>query len=244
VSRPKILDLFSCAGGMGMGYYRAGFDVYAVDIDPQPNNPFPFYQGDALEVLDRLLAGAPIFFRDPEGHIVGLGLDDFAAAHGSPPCQSFLSFGALNKALGRKYDYPNLIGPTRELLAETGLPYVIENVQDARAHLIDPVRICGTALGLPLRRHRLFESNVPIEGLACDHGRFTEKRYWTSFRPNGEYRLSTVVQVYGNGGNTHEWPAAMGIDWMSNHEMAEAVPPAYAEHIGRQMLAHLERAAA
>lgn len=220
-NRPKILDLFSCAGGMGMGYHRAGFEVVGVDIDPQPNYPFEFHQADALE-----------FVRE-HGH-------KFDAIHASPPCQSFLSLGAVNRALGRSYDYPNLIGPTRELLQATGKPYVIENVQDARAHLIAPVRICGTALGLPLRRHRLFESNIPLVGLQCDHKRYTERRYWTSFRPNGEHRLSTVVQVYGNGGNTHEWPAAMGIDWMTNREMAEAVPPAYAEHLGRQLLAHLE----
>lgn len=240
----RLLDLFSCAGGMGMGYHRAGFDVYAVDLHPQPNNPFPFHQGDALAVLDTLLSGGRIEFTHRDGRLEVLTLDDFDALHGSPPCQSFLSLGAVNKALGRKYDYPNLIGPTRELFQEAGLPYVIENVQDARKHLIDPVRICGTALWLPLRRHRLFESNFPMTGLACEHSRFTERKYWTSFRPNGEHRLSTVVQVYGNGGGTHEWPAAMGIDWMTNHEMVEAVPPAYAEHIGKQLRAHIEERAA
>lgn len=223
--KPRLLDLYSCAGGAAMGYHRAGFDVVGVDRDPQPNYPFEFHQADALEFLTA------------HG-------DEYDAVHASPPCQSFLSLGKLNVSLGRDYDYPNLIGPTRELLVELGKPYVIENVQDARSHLIDPVRICGTALGLPLRRHRLFESNVPLVGLECDHKRFNVPRYWTSFRPNGEKRLSTVVQVYGNGGNTHEWPAAMGIDWMTNHEMAEAIPPAYTEHIGAQLMAALEPALA
>ena len=225
MAKPRLLDLFSCAGGMGMGYHRAGFEVVGVDIDPQPNYPFEFHQADALEYLLE------------HGH-------EFDVIHASPPCQSFLSLGAVNRALGRQYDYPNLIGPTREIIHALGKPYVIENVQDARLHLINPVRICGTALGLPLRRHRLFESNMPITGLACEHHRFTEPKYWTSFRPNGEHRLSTVVQVYGNGGGTHEWPAAMGIDWMTNHEMAEAVPPAYAEHVGKQILEFLEEQAA
>jgi DNA (cytosine-5)-methyltransferase 1 len=219
-ARPKLLDIFCCAGGAGAGYERAGFDVVGVDIAPQPNYPFEFHRGDALE-----------FLRE-HGH-------EFDAIHASPPCQSFLSLGAVNKALGRKYDHPNLIGPTRELLIAIGKPYVIENVQDARAHLIEPVRICGTALHLPLRRHRLFESNMPLTGLECEHSRFTIPRYWTSFRPNGEHRLSTVVQVYGNGGNVHEWPAAMGIDWMTRHEMAEAIPPAYTEHLGKQLLAQI-----
>jgi DNA (cytosine-5)-methyltransferase 1 len=232
MSAPKMLDLFSSAGGAGVGYSHAGFEVYAVDIDPQPNNPFQFLQADAIETLQLILGGSGVTFRNGET----LYLSDFAAIHASPPCQSFLSLGKVNKALGRAYEYPNLIGPTRELLIATGLPYVIENVSDARAELIAPVRICGTALGLPLRRHRLFESNLPITGLACAHHKFTEKRYWTSWRPNGEVRLSTVVQVYGNGGNQHEWPAAMGIDWMTAHEMAEAIPPAYTELIGSQLL--------
>jgi protein gp37 len=101
------------------------------------------------------------------------------------------------------------------------------------------VRICGTGLGLPVRRHRLFESNLPLIGVPCEHGRFTEPRYWTGWRPNGEHRLSTVVQVYGNAGGKHEWPAAMGIDWASYDEIAEAVPPAYTEFIGEQLIAHL-----
>jgi DNA (cytosine-5)-methyltransferase 1 len=224
MTRLRLLDLYSCAGGMGMGYFMAGFDVTGVDIDPQPNYPFRFHQADALEFLAE------------HGH-------EYDVIHASPPCQSFLSLGAVNKALGRDYDYPNLIGPTRELLIASGKPYVIENVQDARKHLIDPVRICGTAFNLPLRRHRLFESNMPLEGLACEHHRFTTPRYWTGFRPQGEKRLSTVVQVYGNGGDVHEWPAAMEIDWMTRHEMAEAVPPAYARHIGAQLLEQMRVAA-
>jgi DNA (cytosine-5)-methyltransferase 1 len=215
--RPKLLDLFCCAGGASAGYARAGFDVTGVDIDPQPNYPYTFHQADALEFLAE------------HGH-------EFDVITASPPCQSYLSLGAVNKALGRAYDYPNLIGPTRELLIASGKPWVIENVQDARGSLIDPVRVCGTAFDLPIRRHRLFESNMPIAGIACQHSRFTEPKYWTSFRPNGEHRLSTVVQVYGNGGGVHEWPAAMGIDWMTRHELAEAIPPAYTEFIGRQLL--------
>jgi DNA (cytosine-5)-methyltransferase 1 len=227
---------------MGSGYYDAGFDVCSVDIDPQPNNPFPFHQGDALKALRTLLDGGTITFSNVIETLT-LGLDDFAAVHASPPCQGFLNLGAVNRALGRKYDYPNLIGPTRDLLLETGLPYVIENVQDARKFLIDPVRICGTGLGRPLRRHRLFESNVPLKGVACEHGRYTEPRYWTGWRPNGEHRLSTVVQVYGNAGGRDEWPDAMGISWMTAHEMAEAVPPSYAEHIGRQVLESIQLSA-
>lgn len=241
--KPKLLDLFACAGGAGTGYSRAGFDVYCVDIDPQPNNPFTFRHADAISTMVDLLDGKQVEFIEPDGQLVLLTMDDFSVIHASPPCQSFLSLGAVNKALGRAYDYPNLIGPIRDLLIESRLPWVIENVSNAKSEMRSPVQICGTALDLPIRRHRLFESNMQIVGLPCQHSKFTERKYWTSWRPNGETRLSTVVQVYGNGGNQHEWPAAMGIDWMTPHEMAEAIPPAYAEFVGTQIMKSLELAA-
>lgn len=214
--RPRLLDLFCCAGGAATGYYRVGFDVTGIDIAPQPNYPFTFLQEDALKFLAE------------HG-------SDFDVIHASPPCQGYLNLGGVNRAMGRRYEHADLIDATRDLLpAQT--PYVIENVPDALPKLHDPVRVCGTGLGLPLRRHRLFESNVPLEGVACRHDRYTEPRYWTSWRPGGEKRLSTVVQVYGNAGGREHWPAAMGIDWMSAKEMCEAIPPAYTEHIGAQLI--------
>lgn len=220
MTRPRLLDLFCCAGGAAVGYHRAGFDVVGVDIDPQPNYPFEFHQADALEYVAE-------HWREHD------------AIHASPPCQGYLNLGAVNQALGRDYNHPDLIAVTRDALVATGLPYVIENVADARKQLRDPVRICGTGLGVPLRRHRLFESNVPLEGVACAHHRYTEPRYWTGWRPNGEHRLSTVVQVYGNAGGRQHWPAAMGIDWMTPREMCEAIPPSYSEHIGRQIVGYV-----
>jgi len=244
VSRPRTLDLYSCAGGAGVGYHRAGFDVYGVDINPQPNYPFAFHQGDALEVLSRLYSGSSVEFAHPDGRKESLTLADFDVVHASPPCQSYLNLGAVNRALGRTYDHADLIDVTRDLIVASGKPYVIENVADARKQLIDPVRICGTGLGRPLRRHRLFESNVSLVGISCEHKRFTEKKYWTGWRPKGEHRLSTVVQVYGNAGGREHWPAAMGIDWMTADEMCEAIPPSYTEHLGSQLLAAIESEAA
>lgn len=218
---PKLLDLFCCEGGASMGYYLTGFEVVGVDIKGQPRYPFEFHQGDALEYLAT------------RGH-------EFDAIHASPPCQGYLNLGGVNRALGRTYEHDKLIAATRELLVDLGKPYIIENVQDARSDLIDPVRICGTGLGRPIRRHRLFESNVPLEGIACDHGAFTEPKYWTGWRPRGEHRLSTVVQIYGNAGGREHWPAALGIDWMTADGMKESIPPAYTEHLGRQLIDAIE----
>jgi DNA (cytosine-5)-methyltransferase 1 len=189
-----------------------------------PTTRSEHWVGDALE------------FVNERGH-------DFDVIHASPPCQGYLNLGAVNRALGRAYDHPDNIGVMRFALQATGKPYVIENVADAKPQLVDPVRICGTALDLPIRRHRLFESNLPIRGLACAHHKYTEPKYWTGWRPKGEHRLSTVVQVYGNAGGREHWPAAMGIDWMTTDELTEAIPPAYTEHIGRQIFDALEVAA-
>lgn len=220
MSRPRMLDLFCGAGGAAMGYHRAGFEVVGVDISPQPNYPFEFHQDDALKYLEENFAR-------------------FDALHASPPCQGYSTITP------NRSRYPKLISATREALACSGLPFVIENVQGARRHMAaNSVRICGTGLGLPIWRHRIFESNENLEGVACQHARFTEKKYWTSFRPRGEHRLSTVVQVYGNGGGKEFWPAAMGINWMTWPELAESIPPAYTEFIGRQLLAHVGEAAA
>lgn len=234
--KPRLLDLFSCAGGAAMGYHRAGFDVVGIDVEYQENYPFAFLQDDALDVLRRK---SDLDLRDA----FGLTLDDFDVIHASPPCQSYLNLGAVNRALGRTYDHADLIAATRLALIATGKPYVIENVSDARSQLIDPVQICGTGLGQPIRRHRLFESNRHLAGVPCNHPRYSEPKYWTGWRPEGEHRLSTVVQVYGNAGGTHEWPDAMGIDWMTNKEMAEAVPPSYTEHLGRQLIAQIQQPA-
>lgn len=205
-----------------MGYHRAGFDVTGVDIKAQPRYPFEFRQADAM----------------------AYPLDGFDAIHASPPCQGYLNLRRVNDALGRANRHGRLISSVRARLMGAGVPYVIENVQDARQAMRAPVRMCGTSLWLPLRRHRLFECNFPVKQSACRHERFTEARYWTGWRPNGERRLSTVVQVYGNAGGREHWPAAMGIDWMTSSEMTEAIPPAYTEFIGAQLLAHLRQVVA
>lgn len=215
-----------------MGYHRAGFDVVGVDMAPQPNYPFEFVQADALEVL-----------RD------GLGAMGFDAVAASPPC--FLH-SDLSAVLPTGHGHVDLIPQTRAALIAAGLPYVIENVEGAP--LIDPLTLCGSMFGLgaqcvdgyrELRRHRLFESNVDLAAPGpCRH-------------------VHPAVGVHGGGNTARKGPrrpgdrsggyqgrmperrAAMDIDWMTRAEMNLAIPPAYTEHIGAQLRAHLaaERAA-
>jgi DNA (cytosine-5)-methyltransferase 1 len=210
VSRPVLLDLFCGEGGAGVGYHRAGFDVVGVDLDPQPRYPFEFVRADALKV----------------------DLDGFDVIHASPPCQAHSDLQKQSKR-----SYVDLIGPVRDRLRATGLPYVIENVEGAP--LIDPVNICGASIpGLRVIRHRLFESNVPIVGVPCPDRHplvFTHDRRKAH---HGKLDQNTsFVQVTGGGNCTIiNKRAAMGTPWMTAHGCNEAIPPAYAEHIGLQLL--------
>jgi DNA (cytosine-5)-methyltransferase 1 len=203
MGRPVLLDLFCGAGGAGMGYHQAGFDVIGVDEKPQPNYPFRFVQGDALDVL----AGADL-------------LPPFAAIHASPPCQAH-SAGTLPQRLAGS-EYPDLIGPTRRALLRTGVPWVIENVPGA------PVRadykLCGCLFGLPgLRRERWFETSWGgFEMRApCWHtgSAVTVSGHGSTSRSRARLR--------GERQTVADWRAAMGIDWMNRDELAEAIPPAF-----------------
>jgi len=223
VVKPRLLDLFCGAGGAAMGYHRAGFEVVGVDVKPQPRYPFEFVRDDALAIL-RLNARA-------EGwRFRGV----FDAIHASPPCQLFSAYQRANKHQG---EHLNLIPETRELLQATGLPYVIENVSGAP--LEDPVTICGVSAGLEVRRHRLFESNVDLFVPPCACGGWMEAKFdrgSRDIRPNdrrtvavGEWRIPLDVQQ-----------KAMGIDWMEMPELSQAIPPAYTELIGHQLMSHLK----
>lgn len=224
--RPRLLDLFCCAGGAGMGYHLAGFDVVGVDVEPQPRYPFEFVQADALEYFC--------------AH-----WQEYDAVHASPPCQAnLLGLAALNRSLGRDYDHVDLLDETREYLVWSEKPYVIEQPMKG-ARLRAPAVYCGSSFGLPIHRHRQFESNVLLMSPACEHDRLTEKKYWTSYRRRSDgtrdtSRKSAVVQVYGNGGDQHEWGPALGMP----AELTQAIPPAYTQHIGEQLIRHLNRAAA
>lgn len=221
--RPVLLDLFSGAGGAAMGYHRVGFDVVGVDINPQSRYPFRFIRADVTTL------GLPELVK-----FVGA-----AAIHASPPCQQFTAYRRRGGGVGD--GYPNLIPNAREQLVDSGLPYVIENVEYARKHLVEPVRLCGSSFGLDVRRHRLFESNLPLQVPPCDHSwqtpRFPQATNRTNLRSTvevGVYRIPLAVQQ-----------KAMGIGWMQLGELSEAIPPAYTQHIGAQiMCAVQERRAA
>lgn len=225
MTRPRLLDLFCCEGGAGMGYHRAGFEVVGVDIDRQPAYPFEFHQADAIE------------FVKAHGH-------EFDAVHASPPCQFHTALTKGNQARARRVgsDHVDLISATRDALAASGRPYIIENVVGA------PVRpdvvLCGLMFDLRVFRHRLFELGG-WEASAPAHPYHRGHRV-SGWRHGVRYE-GDMVAVYGDGGgkgSTETWQRALGIDWTTNRRsLAEAIPPAYTEHIGRQLMEHLAGAA-
>lgn len=219
-SRPhglRLLDLFCCAGGAALGYHRAGFEVVGVDINRQPNFPFEFIQTDALSLDMNFLRS-------------------FDVIHASPPCQSYSDLAKRN---GNADKWPRLIEPVREMLRATGKLYIIENVEGAP--LLEPAILCGTMFpGLRVIRHRLFEANFPI--YPPPHGPHPLVHTFDKRKAHyGKLNQDTsFVQVTG-GGNCSVANArdAMGIDWMTKNELNEAIPPAYTEFIGKELMRHL-----
>lgn len=214
MSRPRCIDLFCGAGGATKGLQRAGFHVTGVDIKPQPR-----YCGDEFIQMDALEADCGEF--------------DFIWA--SPPCQAYTRARHI-----RKREHPRLIVPIRHMLIDSGRPYVIENVPGAP--LRDAQVLCGTSFGLTvsvrgtwyeLRRHRLFECSF----------------YWLA--PQCRHRLP-VIGIYGHGeskpmrdkrgfqiSQVEHRRDVMEMPWANRDEIAEAIPPAYSEFIGRQIIGSL-----
>ncbi len=221
-NRPRLLDLFCGAGGAAVGYHRGGFDVVGVDIAPQPNYPFEFCQVDALEFMERLFeSGFENWW-------------DFDAIHASPPCQRWAEGSDWH---GK--DYPDLLTSIRPMVADTHLPYVLENVPEAP--LRQDVVLCGTQFGLQsdgfeIRRHRAFELNWEFGSLVspCQHSLPSMPIF--GHNPNGDF-----YKRHGRGVSIEHKRAAMGMDWSSREELAEAIPPAFTQFIGEQLLRHLSR---
>ena len=248
MTQPRVLDLFCKQGGAGMGYHRAGFEVVGVDLDPQPRYPFTFFQADAL------------------GFLAGGGWKGFDAIHASPPCQGYSIMRNLPWLKDR--DYPLLILPVRTMLEAIGLPYVIENVAGARfgakglkdrgleAHGIKAAYLCGGMFGLPMYRHRYFETPFfwpqpghPKHRRTIQPGpMFGDRGHagiagWEDAQPamlghatNGARRAGANV---GHASGVALARAAMQIDWMNRDGLTQAIPPVMTEYIGRVLMEQL-----
>jgi hypothetical protein len=210
--RLRLLDLFCGGGGASAGYHAAGFDVVGVDIVAQPDYPFPFVLADALSV----------------------DLTGFDVIAASPPCQRYSTATPPH----RRDQHPDLVGPIRHrLAAAVGAPggpqaYVIENVPGAP--LRDPIVVCGDTLRLGVRRHRLFESNLPLTGTGCVHDRPTPPvAVYGTYGQQIRRRYLVEGQTSPSTGDAR---TAMGIDWLPWPALTQAVPPAYTHWLGLQLM--------
>lgn len=222
IENPLLYDVFCGAGGAAMGYHRAGFEVVGVDHKPQKNYPFEFIQMDALEFLQEIIDG-----KRPKPD----------AIHASPPCQAH-TVGLNNTGLGKHIIHPDLVTPTRYLLPKLGLPYVIENV--VTSPLRNWILMCGLMFGLNTLRHRWFESNLAL--WSAGHPRHQGTIYKGDYVPvyNGKWRDSNSQYPVPKELLTKAaWSEAMGIDWMTKQELTQAIPPAYTEFIGKQLIQRL-----
>ncbi len=212
----KILDLYCGGGGCSWGYHQAlnaleiPHIIQGVDINPQPGYPFYFHQEDSLQFMERM------------GHT-------FNFFHASPPCQGYSRTRSLHKG----YKYPELIEQTRAALKATGQPYVMENVPGSP--LENAICLDGTMFGLRVIRKRLFEIRfAELMGLpelpARNKTGTVGGKNFTRKNP-GHYFIVGGHQ----SGTTQEWRDAMGIQWMHKKELAQAIPPAYTEWIGKQI---------
>jgi DNA (cytosine-5)-methyltransferase 1 len=209
--RPRLLDLFCGAGGAAMGYYRAGFDIVGVDLKPQPRYPFAFVQADALRPPFRL--------------------ESFDTVHASPPCQDY-SRSTKHLATSTR---GRLIWVVADMLTASGRPWIIENVEGAPIPRSSNMfgehgaMVCGTGVGLPrVRRHRLFLASFPIQSTTCRH----------MAPPMNPYNAASRIRDGLRYGSGRAYLLEMGIGWMNDfkREGSLAIPPAYTEFIGRQLL--------
>ena len=222
MKKPLLYDVFCCAGGCTKGYQRAGFYVVGVDKDPQPRYPGDdFIQMDALEFLKKLLNG-----EYPEPALIST----------SPPCQVY----SVTKSLSNG-NRPDLVGPVRASLQAIGLPYVIENVPGAP--LVNPITLCGTMFDLQVIRHRLFETEPVIwwPPRQCQHIGRCAPMFWGDLLKLGHRGGSQLdrfdyITVSGHCFTKADAQQSMGIDWMIRKELSQAIPPAYTEWLGAQIL--------
>ena len=206
----KLLDLYCGVGGASAGYAAAGFEVTGIDLKHGKRYPYTYIRGNVLEYL----------------HDIDF-LQSFDVIHASPPCQTHSITQHLRNAQGKTTSKVDLIPQTRAALMASRKPYIIENVPGSP--LVNPIQLCGSAFDLKVRRHRLFENNMSLEGSICNHK--------AQGRPVGVY--GSLKDEIPKGGKTaisiDEARSAMGISWAIWTELVEAIPPAYTKYLGLQI---------
>lgn len=233
---PEILDLYSGTGGATRGYQQAGFRVTGVDIAPMSSFcGDEFLQADALDHLRELITSGEI--------------RRYTAVHASPPCQAGCTLtNGTNHSRGWGRTHVQLVPQTRELLQQTGLPFVIEQPTGHGGLIRTDLRLCMDMFrtGPPpwVQRHRDFElSGLAVPQPAHPSGAWNRHDGYVRGHRHRLVRSGAeapYVAAYGKGGGKATVPEmqhALGIDWTNERgELTEAIPPAYTRYIGGYLL--------
>lgn len=214
----KLLDLCCKAGGAARGYELAAIElgykieITGIDIEPQPNYPYKFIQADAVDYILK------------NSH-------KYTHFHASPPCQPYSVSTARFRQAGKVYR--DILEEITEQMYKTNKPGIIENVMPS------PVRpdiiLRGDSFGLKILKSRKFEcvnwfSMKPI--LKKKIGSVKAGDFALCIG-NGQLKVTNGIKFKIPGNSILEvWSYAMGINWMTIHEMAEAIPPAYTHYLG------------
>lgn len=230
-----VLDLYCGAGGVTRGIADAavklGLPIHITGVDIQAiadrwyaaiagRCQGEFVLGDAISYLDQALCE-----------------NRFDYIHASPPCKAFTSLrGFSSKANQQDWQ---LIEVQRMLRAST-VPYDLENVPGA------PIRrdvvLRGYQFGLPTIRKRIFEignwwfmPHLPTTKIGTQRGgdflSVAGKGGYNRINPNSAFQGFNGAPTWTTGSVKRDRQIAMGIDWMTTEQMAQAIPPAFAEYI-------------
>jgi DNA (cytosine-5)-methyltransferase 1 len=162
----------------------------------------------------------------------------FDAIHASPPCQAYSTLTGSGRL-----SHPDLYVPTRDRLIESGVPYVIENV--IGAPYSHGIVLCGSMFEADrsvewVQRHRNFETSWYMFQPSCDHEGRPRPSTITGGRINGRMiRTKAYEAKHSKKPDVDDFPAFMGMPWATPWEATQAIPPAYTEWIGTQLLSVL-----
>lgn len=155
-------------------------------------------------------------------------LEGYDAYHASPPCQLWAT--GYNPY---REKYPDYIDAIRQKLIRTNKHFVIENV--LKSPLRRDLVICGCQVDLNhIRRQRVFEMSFNCPQLKGHDHRHLSITVTGTGTPTGTWR------AWGRALKLSEFKKAMGIDWMARKELSEAIPPAYTEYIGKELIKYIK----